>query len=182
MRIAFSGSHRVGKSTLIERVAEALPSYAVVAEPYYLLEEEGYECSDPPSAEDFEAQLDRSIIEFERATENVLFDRCPADFLAYLLVGGHDVEAHVERVHEAIQSLDLLVLVPIEEPDRVAVSSDEDRAQRREVSEELCELLFDEDLAEEVLVVHGDVTARVAQVLARVDGLAGQASCSSRVP
>ena len=72
VRIAFSGSHRVGKSTLIERVAEALPSYAVVAEPYYLLEEEGYECSDPPSAEDFEAQLDRSIIEFDRPRKRAL--------------------------------------------------------------------------------------------------------------
>jgi len=49
------------------------------------------------------------------------------------------------------------------------VSSYEDREQRREVNEELYELLFDEDLAEEVLVVHGDVTARVAQVLARLE-------------
>ena len=38
------------------------------------------------------------------------------------------------------------------------------------------ELLSDEDLAEEVLVVQGDATARVAQVVARVDGLPGQAS------
>ena len=109
-------------------------------------------------------------------------DRCPADFLAYLPVGGHDVEAQVERVHAAIQSLAVLVLVPIEDPDRVAVSSQEDREQRREVNEELYELLSDEDLAEEVLVVQGDVTPRVAQVVARVDGLPGQASCSSRVP
>jgi predicted ATPase len=42
MRIAFSGSHRVGKSTLVDRIAEALPTYTAVEEPYYLLEEEGY--------------------------------------------------------------------------------------------------------------------------------------------
>ena len=173
MRIAFSGAHRVGKTTLIERVAEALPGYALVPEPYHLLEEDGYDFADPPSAEDFEAQLERSIIELEEARECVLFDRCPADPLAYLLVGDDDINPQIERCREAIRLLDLVVLVPIEEPDRIPVSSHEDLEQRRAVDEELFELLLDEGLAEEVLPVYGDVTTRLAQVLGRVSELDG---------
>ena len=61
MRVAFSGTHRSGKSTLLEHVAERLPRYATVDEPYYLLEEEGYETAEEPSIQDFEAQLERSL-------------------------------------------------------------------------------------------------------------------------
>src|SRR5215469_14218534 len=171
VRIAFSGAHRVGKTTLIDRVAEALPGYALVPEPYHLIEEDGYDFADPPSGEDFEAQLERSIVELEEAGECTLFDRCPADLLAYLLVGDHDIDPQLERCREAIGLLDLVVLVPIEEPDRIAVSSHEDLEQRRAVDEELCELLLDEWLAEQVLPVHGDVTTRLAQVLNRVHEL-----------
>jgi predicted ATPase len=171
VRIAFSGAHRVGKTTLIERVAEALPGYALVPEPYHLLEEDGYDFADPPSAEDFEAQLERSIVELEEAGERVLFDRCPADFLAYLRVGYHDSDPQLEHCREVIGLLDLVVLVPIEQPDRIAVASHEDLEQRRAVDQELFELLLDEGLAEEVLPVRGDVTTRLAQVLARVTEL-----------
>ena len=62
MRIAFSGSHRVGKSTLLEHVAIALPGHTVVDEPYYLLEEDGYEAAEHPTVEDFVAQLERSLV------------------------------------------------------------------------------------------------------------------------
>lgn len=78
MRIAFSGSHRVGKSTLVEAVAERLPRHATVDEPYALLEEEGYECPEVPALEDFEAQLERSLAALEGGKRDVLFDRCPA--------------------------------------------------------------------------------------------------------
>jgi predicted ATPase len=169
VRIAFSGTHRVGKTTLIDRVAEALPRYAVVAEPYELLEADGHEFADPPSAEDFEAQLERSIVELEEAVESALLDRCPADLLAYLRVAGHDISTHLERARDAMRLLDLVVIVPIEQPDRIAVSPQEHEEQRRAVDEELCRLLLDEDLAEEILIVHGDVAARRVQVLARVN-------------
>jgi hypothetical protein len=171
VRIAFSGAHRVGKTTLIERVAEALPGYPSVPEPYHLLEEDGYDFADPPSAEDFEAQLERSIVELEEGGECALFDRCPADLLAYLLAADHDINPQLERCSEAIGLLDLVVFVPIEEPDRIAVSPHENLEQRRAVDEALFELLLDGGLAQEVLPVHGDVTTRLAQVLTRVNEL-----------
>ncbi len=169
VRIAFSGSHRVGKSTLLERVAQALPQYACVEEPYHLLEEDGYDFEWPPSAENFEAQLDRSIAEIQLAGNDALFDRCPADLLAYLLVDGHAIDREIERSRAAMQLLDLVVFVPIEEPDPIAVSPHDDREWRQAVDETLAQLLLDDELAEDMLTVHGTVTARAAQLMTRVE-------------
>ena len=175
MRIAFSGSHRVGKSTLLEHVADALPRYTSVDEPYYLLEEEGYECAEEPSLEDFEAQLERSLVAIEESEQNVLFDRCPADILAYLLAHedceSFETDAWLDRIRDAIQTLDLVVFVPIEDRDRIALPAHEDGAHRLAVHERLHELLVDDMLGfeVEVLTVEGDVRSRVEQVMRRVD-------------
>lgn len=175
MRIAFSGSHRVGKSTLVEHVADALPRYTSVNEPYYLLEEEGYECAEEPSLEDFEAQLERSLVAIEEGEQNVLFDRCPADILAYLLVHedseAFETDAWLDRIRDAIQTLDLVVFVPVEDRDRIALPAHEDGTHRLAVHEKLHELLVDDSLGfeVEVLTVEGDVQSRVEQVMRRVD-------------
>src|SRR5689334_13580614 len=179
MRVAFSGSHRVGKTTLVERVAERLPGYATVDEPYYLLEEDGYEAAEVPTLEDFEAQLVRSLAALEDAGDDALFDRCPVDVLAYLLehedAQAFDAEEWLERIRRAIETLDLIVLVPIEDMDRIALAPHEDAALRRAVNDRLGELLVEHTLGVdvEVLTVDGDVRARVEQVLARVARLAG---------
>jgi len=174
MRIAFSGSHRVGKTTLVERVADALPAYATVDEPYYLLEADGYEFAEQPSLDDFEAQLERSLAALDDGEPDVLFDRCPADILAYLLV--HDDAARfdpddwLERVRDAMQTLDLVVFVPIEDPDRIALASHDDAERRGAVHDKLRDLLIDDapGFDAEVLTVTGDLRARVDQVMARI--------------
>lgn len=177
MRIAFSGSHRVGKSTLVELVADALPRYSSVEEPYSLLEEEGYESAEEPSIDDFEAQLERSLEALESDEENVLFDRCPADILAYLLTHADaeafDIDEWSDRVREAVQTLDLIVFVPIEDRDRIALPAHEDGAYRHAVHEKVQELLVDDPLGfhVDVLSVEGDERARVDQVLRRVKKL-----------
>jgi predicted ATPase len=174
MRIAFSGTHRVGKSTLLERIAERLPHYQSVEEPYYLLEEEGYETAEPPSMEDFEAQLERSLSALAENEPNVLFDRCPIDVLAYLLTHDDatpfDADEWLERVDDAMATLDLVVFVPIERRDRIALPSHEDRRLRAAVHEKLEELLVEDTitLGVEVLRVEGDVAGRVQQVMAWV--------------
>lgn len=170
MRIAFSGTHRVGKSTLLESVAEALPDHEQVDEPYHLLEEDELEFAHPPGVDDYVAQLRRSIGEIRRSGPDVLLDRSPADFVAYLLALGVDLSAVLDRAATAMARLDLVVLVPIEEPDRVTLGSDEDPRLRRTVDHELTELLLDDTFGDDldVLVVHGDLAARTAQVVARV--------------
>ena len=96
MRIAISGSHLVGKTTLAEALVEALPRYELVPEPYYLLEEDGYEFAESPSIEDFERQLERSFQCIQDSGADVVFDRCPLDILGYL-VTHRDAEAfHIE--------------------------------------------------------------------------------------
>ena len=174
MRIAFSGTHRSGKSTLVERIALTLPRYSSVDEPYALLEEEGDEAADPPSIDDFEAQLERSLAALEAEDENVLFDRCPADVLAYLLVhddaAAFDAEDWLERIADAIETLDLIVFVPVEDRDRIALPAHEDHGQRLAVHAKLEELLTDElyGWKVEVLRVEGSVQDRVDAVLASV--------------
>jgi len=170
MRIAFSGAHRVGKSTLLEHVADLLPSYTTIDEPYHLLEEDGYEFADPPSLEDFEAQLERSLLALDDAGADVLFDRCPADILAYLLVqddaSAFDTEAWIDRVRVAMTTLDLVVLVPVS-------FAHDDRHRRMTVHDKLEEILLDDAFGfdVEVLRVEGDLAARVRRVIAKVNEL-----------
>jgi predicted ATPase len=174
MRIAFCGSHRVGKSTLLEQVARALPDHATVDEPYHLLEEDGYEHADPPSVEDFEADLARAL-EAVAAEDGprVLFDRCPVDAVAYLLchddAAAFELEAWLPRIRAAMATIDLVVFVPIEPDDPIPLAADDDRSYRRAVHDQLEALLIEDALGldPEVLVVHGGPGARAAQVLAR---------------
>jgi predicted ATPase len=165
VRVAFSGAHRVGKTTLVEAVAAQLPGHAVFEEPYRLLEEEGWEFGEPPEREDFERQLRRSIELIAAAPADALFDRAPVDFLAYLRG-----DADVEDVREAMRALDLVVLVSIETPDRVVLPHGEDRRWRRRIDERIGALLVDDphDFGVRVVEVRGDVDARVAQVLRAV--------------
>jgi predicted ATPase len=176
MRIAFSGTHRTGKSTLVAALAARLPGYATVDEPYHLLEEDGYEVGEQPSIEDFEAQLERSIAALEEGHRDVLFDRCPADIVAYLEThedaAAFDRDLWMGRVRRAMETLDLIVLVPIEGRDRIALAAHEDRAWRAAVDEALEALLVDNalELDVEVMRIEGAVAARVAQVMARIAG------------
>ena len=176
MRIAVSGSHRTGKTTLIEELARALPGYGTVDEPYYLLEEEGHEFAEMPSVEDFELQLERSIDCLAEAQENQLLDRCPADILAYLMThrdsDEFDVEPWLPRVRGAMQQLDLIIFVPIEHPDRIIVSEPDRGRLRRRVDEELRAILFEDkwDFGVDAVEVTGTVRERARQVFAQIRG------------
>jgi predicted dehydrogenase len=63
MRVGISGAHGTGKTTLAEALCARLPGHVVADEPYYLLEEEGYEFGFPPSPEDYRALLARSVLD-----------------------------------------------------------------------------------------------------------------------
>jgi predicted ATPase len=176
MRIAISGAHLTGKTTLIEELGRALPDYGVVDEPYYLLEEEGHEFAEMPGIEDFELQLERSIGCILDSEDDQLFDRCPADILAYLLThresDGFDVEHWLPRVRRAMRRLDLIVFVPIESPDRVVVSDQEEGELRLRVDEELQEIVLADrwDFGVETIEVTGSPRERARQVLAQITG------------
>lgn len=179
MRIAVSGTHFSGKSTLVEELSRVLPKHATVEEPYYLLAEEGHDFPDLPSIEDFELQLERSIECLEEDEPNVLFDRCPADLLAYLLTheesDAFDLERWLPRAQAAVETLDLIVFLPVEARDRIALPASEDAELRARVDDKLREILLDNsfDFEVDVLEVTGALHERVQQVMTYLRGERG---------
>jgi len=174
MRIAISGSHCTGKTTLIALLAEALPGHAVVDEPYHALEAAGHAFSHPPSREDFLAQLEHSIASLSRRGADALFDRRPADFLADVTArGGADAlgaEAWLPRAQAALRTLDLVVYVPIEARDRMAdAAAAEEPRLRKRVDAILREVLLDDSLGlgMDALEVAGTAEERATQVIER---------------
>lgn len=121
MRIAIIGAHQVGKTTLAEELLENLPGYTLEMEPYCQLELSGYEFSELPTAEDFLEQFNYSAKLVSKSESNVIFDRCVIDVLAYLHVldPGRNIQSLFEASQTVITGIDLLVFVPIEEPDLI---------------------------------------------------------------
>jgi len=173
MRIAVSGSHVVGKSTLAKALADALPQYQYVPEPYRLLEEEGHDFEEMPSIEDFELQLERSFQCVQESGTDVIFDRCPLDILGYLIAhrdaDTFRLEDWMQRIQESVAELDMIVFVPIEEPDRIAVSHSEVQL-RAEVDAVLRNIIVDDayGLGIDVITTSGTVAERLRHALANL--------------
>ena len=125
MRIAVSGTHYMGKSTLIEDFIETHPEYRKEIEAYYRLQEtKEMESSLEPSLESLIEQLDYSIEQLnECANEaNVIFDRCPVDYLAYAMtlanqesfdINDSEIMERLSEIKEALNHLDIIVFLPI---------------------------------------------------------------------
>lgn len=123
MRIAVSGTHFIGKSTLIEDFIKLHPDYKKIEEPYYKMSE-GQEQSLEPSFESVVEQLDYSIAELNKYSKhaNIIFDRSPIDFIAYAMciadqddIDIHDTEIaeRFEEIKSALNHLDLIIFLPI---------------------------------------------------------------------
>jgi predicted ATPase len=171
-RIAVSGSHATGKSTLVRGLTQRLPGAIGVDEPYYLLTDEGHTFSDPPSVDDFELLFERSVATLAAVqSEVVIFDRSPADYLAYLVALRPDVSLadYVRAAAEALARLDLVVYVPIETPDRIQMA--EAPRLRRRVDAVLRDMLIGQTWGFDapVLEVQGTPSERASQIVARLD-------------
>ena len=118
MRIAVSGTHGVGKSTLIDEFLRQHPEFVHEPEPYTVMVEDlGEEFSAEPSVEDFRRQLEFNIERLSQHApgENVIYERCPVDFLAYIhALDRKSAEALLERVSEAMRHLDLILYLPFD--------------------------------------------------------------------
>jgi predicted ATPase len=172
VRIALSGAHAVGKTSLVAELRQQLNGYEAVDEAYCELLDEGHGFADPPSVYDFLAQLDHSIARL-RSDHGAhrLYDRCPADFLAYLAAAkAHDAaRERLGAASEALRTLDLIVFVPIERPDRIASTHGADRLRAR-VDALLREILIDDSygFGRPVVEVHGSVAVRAKQVTSAI--------------
>ena len=119
MRIAVSGTHHVGKSTLIEEFLRAHPDFTHEPEPYAVMVEDlGEEFSAEPSVEDFQRQLQFHIDRLRQhaPAERVIYERCPLDFLAYIdALDPNSVEELLDPISDAMQHLDLVVYLPLDD-------------------------------------------------------------------
>jgi hypothetical protein len=119
MRIAVSGTHCTGKSTLIDEFLRAHPGFAHEPEPYtVLLEDFGEEFSAEPCVEDFYRQLEFNIDRLRQHApgERVIYERCPLDFLAYIdALEPQRVEALLDQVSDVMRNLDLIVYLPLDD-------------------------------------------------------------------
>lgn len=159
MRIAVTGTHGSGKTTLIEDFAAANPHYEPVPEPYWLLAQQGTVFADGPTVADLEEQLRQSCTLLLGTSESdVIFDRCPLDFLAYLEVvsaaEGFEWTPDgklLSRIEKALATLDLIVFVPLTQPDEVKVAIEYPKLRAR-VDARLKTMLREDELG---LLEHG---------------------------
>lgn len=118
MRIAVSGTHSVGKSTLIDEFLRLHPEFEHEPEPYtVLVEDHGEEFSAEPCVEDFLRQLEFNLERLGQhaSGEKVIYERCPLDFLAYLsALDSNPPGSLLKRVSNAMQHLNLIVYLPLE--------------------------------------------------------------------
>ncbi len=176
MKIAVSGTHFSGKTTLGHTLAERLQGFAFVDEPYHLLSQDGYEFADVPTVDDFFEQLQLSVSSMSDSSADAIFDRCPLDFIAYAssLEDGDpfDVRQWVRLAREGLKGLDVIVFCQIESPDRIPTPASEDRKLRKAVDLRLKDLVLDDSYGVlsgiQVIEVSGTAEDRVRQVLAEL--------------
>ena len=172
MRIAISGSHQTGKSTLAEALAAALPDYALIPESYYDLAGEGEPLAEMPDLDTFEQLFAASIELLSSCDDNSILDRCPYDMLAYLVSHNESDRFELRRwlgeLQTTMQRLDLIVFVPIEAPDRIP--DIDHRRLRERVDEEVRRLAMEDYLGFGVpaIEVAGSPTQRLQTVLSHI--------------
>lgn len=173
MRIAFSGTHYSGKSALIQALQAEMQGYECFEEPYWILTELGRHFSDPPTIDEYEDQLEYLINLIKESSYNALFDRSPIDFLGYALAVAEENseefnnEKWESQIAKILPSLDLIVYLPLEDPDRIPVPASEDKYFRKLVDEKLRELIREDSreiLNTKVLEVSGTIRERIMKI------------------
>jgi hypothetical protein len=172
MRIAVSGTHCCGKSTLISEFLLAHPDFVFEPEPYTVLQDDyGESFAAEPSADDFYRQLEFNVDRLrQRRTEAmVIYERSPVDFLAYLLAlkdlrrdeaASPLADKALGIVMEAIAFLDLILFLPIKDLDGMVVPDSEDPELRGAVDELLAAILIEDEL--DVFKFHRPVVLEAA--------------------
>ena len=145
MRIAVSGTHCTGKSTLIDEFLRAHPEFAHEPEPYTVLVEDfGEEFSAEPCVEDFYRQLEFNIDRLRQHArgKRVIYERCPLDFFAYIdALDPQSAEPSLGLISDPMQNLDLIVYLPLD----VEISESEYPKLRKAVDRRLSAILRDDE-------------------------------------
>lgn len=165
-RIAVSGTHCSGKSTLIDDFLARHRDSIHLSEPYELAELHGEILGS--DADSFLRQLDLCTEQLERhgAETNLIADRAPIDFLAYLLALDTDIAPAIPIAARGMRHIDVLVVLAADE---IAAPEDEDPALREDMNARLLDLIAGEagELLEGVRVV--EIRGNRAQRLAALE-------------
>jgi hypothetical protein len=153
VRIAISGTHCSGKTTLVEDFLAVHPEFIHEPEPYEWLEDVyGEGMTDEPTADDFLRQLELSVERLRTYSDGakVLAERSPADFLAYMLAlgdlgraryGSELIPSAVELAATGIAHLDLIVVLPLNLREGIAAPESEDLELREAANDRLLDLV-----------------------------------------
>lgn len=159
VRLAISGTHCSGKTTLAEDFLAAHRDYVHEPEPYEWLEEVfGEAAGGEPNVDDFLRQLELSVdrLRSYRHGAKVVAERSPVDFLAYLLAltdlrrTGRDcqmIASAAELTVSGLASIDLLVVLPLNDRDGIAAPESEDLALREAMNDRLLDLITADEYA-----------------------------------
>jgi hypothetical protein len=189
MRIAVSGSHGTGKTTLIAAFLERCPAYAHEPEAFETLGDDiEIAESGEPTPEGLKALLDYTVgaLEARPAGACVVFERSPVDYLAYAAASRGQawrgalrdfLSAEVSTVRAALACLDLIAYVPAAVKGPVRGRPLEDARFRRRVDECLRHALLDDeyDLFRErggpsVIELPADPARQLAELVRRAGG------------
>jgi AAA domain len=122
MRIAVSGSHGTGKSTLVAAFLERCPHYVHEPEAFETLGDDIDFEGDEPTADGLRLLLDHTAaaIEAYGPGASVIFERSPIDYLAYAAAGSWPRGARAAFLKEALPivrrgllGLDLVAFLPV---------------------------------------------------------------------
>ena len=186
MRIAVSGTHCSGKSTLVEEFLLKHNSYRHEPEAYEALHELSDDIFPEPTAESFFAQLEYHVnrLQLYRQGDRVIFERSPFDYIAYLSAfsslqrssaDSYLAKRSVSIARDAVHLLDLIVFLPGSEID--TVGDDEDPALRDAVDMILEDYLMNDSLEAlaggrpPVVQLTGTINARLRTIEAMMTSL-----------
>jgi hypothetical protein len=175
MRIVVSGTHASGKSTLVSDFVLRHPRFTALPDPFELLDE----AWDGAYGASFATQLRISAtrLSADHSAGDVIAERGPIDFLAYLLAlddapGSGDVrERAAEITRQAMAEVDLLVVLPLTARDTIEPADDELLALRESMNDILLDLIDDADVIGEhtkVVEITGDRDERLAALESHV--------------
>lgn len=175
MLVVVSGTHASGKSTLIADFAALHPDFRVLPDPFEMLDDVDIDVD--PGADSFSAQLQVAAARLMEPASGAhrIAERGPLDFLAYLdaLISlGRPTRSPalfrsgLASAAAAMAQVDVLVVLPLTDADRIAVPAEEDPELRSAMNDSLLELADDPDLVGNATVVEiaGSPASRLAQL------------------
>lgn len=182
MRIAVSGTHFIGKTTLIDDFLKKHPDYRGEKEAYYKLQnEKEMELSLEPSLDSLLEQLDYSIDQLNQTAneKNVIFDRCPVDFIAYAMIdleqdsldiNDSEVSERFDEIKTALNTLDLILFLPITKDNSIEYTEENpayrkaaDKYFKKIYRDEVCDI-FPRYGHPRIIEIWGDRVARIKKI------------------